>query len=290
MHSTLRTVVLFGTLILLFMFIGYVIGYFFMADPLYGMFFFLGLAALMNLIAYFFSSSIVLRSYRAKIVTQNEAPRLHKVVSSICLKSDLPMPRMAIVPSQTPNAFATGRNKKNAVVAVTEGILTLLDDDELEGVLAHEMAHVRNRDILVMSAAATIAGAIGFAASSARWSLFLGNSRNNGNALILLLVAITVPIAALLVQLAISRNREYEADYEGATMIQRPLSLARALQKLEQANRNNPMRRGNPASASLFIVNPFRGAGVISLFMTHPPIESRVRRLRALAEQTGQLR
>jgi heat shock protein HtpX len=196
------------------------------------------------------------------------------------------MPKIAIVATQTPNAFATGRNKDRAVVAATEGILSLLSDDELEGVLAHEMAHVKDRDILVMSVAATIAGAISFAARMALWSS-LGSRRDNGNVLLLLLVAVTAPIAALLIRLAISRSREYKADKEGALMIQKPLALARALEKLEEGNRRRPMTRGSPATSSLFIVNPFRGGTFVSLFMTHPPIEARVRRLEALADQTG---
>jgi heat shock protein HtpX len=207
-------------------------------------------------------------------------------VKKICFKSDMPMPKLAIVPTQTPNAFATGRNKNNAVVAVTEGIMTLLTDDELEGVLAHEMAHVRNRDILVMSVAATIAGAIAFASRMAFWGSF-GGSRRNENGILLLVIAITAPIAAMLVQLAISRNREYKADREGALMIQRPLALARALEKLEEGNKRRPIQSGNPASASLFIVNPFRGQGMVTLFMTHPPVTTRVKRLRQLADETG---
>ena len=285
MNSSLRTLALFAVLILLFTGIGYLIGTFFLGDWILGSLFFLAIAALMNLISYFFSAKIVLWSYRAKIVSEAEAPRLHKIVKKICFKSDLPMPKIAVVPTQTPNAFATGRNKNNAVVAATEGIMTLLNDDELEGVLAHEMAHVRNRDILVMSVAATIAGAIAFASRMALWGSL--GSRRNENGLILLVIAITAPLAAMLVQLAISRNREYKADREGAIMIQRPLALARALEKLEEGNRRRPLQNGNPASSSMFIVNPFRGQGLVSLFMTHPPVSSRVKRLRELADETG---
>ncbi|MGQ9587994.1 MAG: zinc metalloprotease HtpX [Thermoplasmata archaeon] len=287
MQATLRTVVLFAALIVLFMAIGYVVGAYFFGDWVTGTLVFLVLAGIMNFISYFFSGKIVLWSYRARIVSEAEAPRLHNIVKKICLKADLPMPRIAIVPSQNPNAFATGRNKNNAVVAATEGILSLLTDDELEGVLAHEMAHVRNRDILVMSVAATIAGAISFAARMFWWNSMFGGRRSNDNAILLLVVAITAPIAALLLQLAISRNREFKADREGALMIQRPLSLARALEKLEEGNRRRPIERGNPATSSLFIVNPFRGGGFVTLFMTHPPISVRVKRLHDLAEQTG---
>lgn len=287
MHSTLRTLGLFAALMLLFVGIGYVVGEYFYGDWVTGSLVFLAIAAAMNLISYFFSGKIVLWSYKAKIVTEAEAPRLYNIVKKVALKGDLPMPKVAVVPSQNPNAFATGRNKNNAVVAVTEGILTLLTDDELEGVLAHEMAHVRNRDILVMSAAATIAGAISFAGRMFWYNSMFGRGRSNDNAALLLIVAVTAPIAALLLQLAISRNREYKADREGSLMIQRPRALARALAKLEEGNRRRPMERGNPATSTLFIVNPFRGGGFASIFMTHPPVKARIRRLEELAEQTG---
>jgi heat shock protein HtpX len=287
MNASLRTLGLFATLILLFVGIGYVVGEIFMGDWLTGSLVFLGIAALMNIISYFLSDKIVLWSYKAKMVSEAEAPRLHNIVKKICLKADLPMPRIAIVPSRNPNAFATGRSKKNAVVAATEGILTLLNDDELEGVLAHEMAHVRNKDILVMSVAATIAGAISFAARMFWYNSMFGGRRSNDNVALFLIVAVTAPIAAMLLQLAISRNREYKADREGSLMIQRPLSLARALEKLEAGNRKHPIERGNPATSTLFIVNPFRGGGFVSLFMTHPPVKERIRRLEQLADQTG---
>jgi heat shock protein HtpX len=248
---------------------------------------FLILAAVFNVVSYFLSDKIVLRLYRAKIVTQADQPRLYNVVNKVCLKANMPMPKIAIVPTQTPNAFATGRNEKNAVVAATEGIMSLLTDDELEGVLAHEMAHIKDKDMLVMTVAATVAGAISFAARMAWWSSLGSRGRNNSNGLILLLVLVTAPIAAALLRLAISRNREYKADKEGALLIQRPLALARALEKLEAGNRRKPMQMGSPTSASLFIVNPFRGEGFVTLFMTHPPIASRVKRLEQLADQTG---
>jgi heat shock protein HtpX len=275
-------------LIGLFTAIGYAIGGFFMNGSwITGALIFLVLAAIMNIISYFFSSKIVLWSYKAKIVRKEDAPRLHEMVGKICMKSDMPMPRIAIIPTSTPNAFATGRNKKNAVVAATEGLLTLLSDDELEGVLAHEMAHVKNRDILLMSVAATIAGAISFAARMLWFNMLFGGRRGNDNILLLLVVMVTAPLAALLLQLAISRNREYKADREGALMIQRPLALARALEKLEEGNKRNPIRRGNPATSNMFIVNPFRGGGFIVLFMTHPPMKKRIEKLHKLADETG---
>lgn len=287
MHSTLRTIMLFTVLTLLFVGIGFLLGGYFMDNWVLGALIFLVLAAMMNIISYFLSDRIVLWSYKAKIVTEAQAPRVYNIVKKICLKGDLPMPRVAIVPSQNPNAFATGRNKKNAVVAVTEGILPLLTDDELEGVLAHEMAHVKNRDILVMSVAATIAGAISFAARMFFWSSVLGRGRGNVHPVIFIVVVITAPLAALLIQLAISRNREYKADREGALMIQRPMALARALAKLEEGNRRRPIERGNPATSTLFIVNPFRGGGFVAMFMTHPPMKKRIRKLEELAQETG---
>lgn len=282
----MRTAGLFLLLIALFGVIGWAIGSVFMDDWVIATSFFLIIAALINSIGYFFGSKIVLWSYGAKIVSPQEAPRLHKAIQEICLKSDLPMPKLAIVKTATPNAFATGRNKKNAVVAATTGLLEILDDEELKGVLAHEMAHVKDKDILVMTVAATIAGAISFAARML-WFNSLYNRRREGDQWIILLVAITVPIAAMLTQLAISRSREYKADYEGALLIQRPRALARALAKLEESNRRRPIDRGNPASASLFIVNPFRGGGFVTLFSTHPPIKERIRRLEEMASTMG---
>ena len=289
MHSTLRMMALFLALTAIFVAIGYVIGAVFFGDWILGSLVFLVFAALINFISYFFSDKIVLRSYRAKPASKAEQPRLYNIVNKVCLKGDLPMPRIAIIPTQTPNAFATGRNKNNAVVAATQGIMSLLTDDELEGVIAHEMAHVKDRDILLMSVAATIAGAISFAG---RMALFgsLGGSRRGANGLIMLLVLITAPIAAILLRLAISRSREYKADMEGALMIQRPLALARALEKLEEGNRRRPMTRGSPSSSSLFIVNPFTGGTFGTMFMTHPPIAKRVKRLEDLAEKTGYIR
>ncbi|MDD1755558.1 MAG: zinc metalloprotease HtpX [Methanomassiliicoccales archaeon] len=285
----IRTAFMFLFMFGLFAAIGWVVGTFFFNDWVTGAIYFLLIAAVINLISYFFSSKIVLFSYRAKIVSEAESPRLHRIVQGVAQKVNLPMPKVAIIPSQTPNAFATGRNPRNAVVAATEGLLQLLDDQELEGVMAHEMSHVRNRDMLVMTIASTLAGAISYASRIALYSGLFGGSRNNGgSAIVLILVAITAPIAALLVQLAISRSREYKADESGATLIGKPLYLARALQKLEVANSRKPMRTGSPASASLFIVNPFRGGTFITLFMTHPPVEKRIERLRRMAGEMGQ--
>jgi len=198
------------------------------------------------------------------------------------------MPKVAIVPTETPNAFATGRNPQHAVVAVTQGILHVLTEDELRGVLAHEVSHVRNRDILVMSVAATLAGAISFMGRAFGWNMMFGGSRsrdsNGFTVLIALIGMILAPIAALLVQLAISRSREYKADYSGAKTIGQPLVLASALEKLEVANRRRPITFGSPASQSLFIVNPFSGGAFVRIFSTHPPIQERIARLRDLAQ------
>jgi heat shock protein HtpX len=287
--SSVRVIALFGFLIGLFVIIGWVIGTFMMGEFwYYGILLFIILAVVINGIAYFLSSKIVLWSYKVRIIEEKDNPRLYRIVRRVATNANLPMPKVGIIPTKTPNAFATGRNPKNAVVAATDGILDVLNDKELEGVMAHEMGHVKNRDILVMSVAATIAGAIAIAVRIL-WinMLFGGRSRGGGNAnwLLLVVVMITAPIAALMVQLAISRSREYKADKSAALLMKRPNSLADALQKLEKANKKRPIEKGNPASASLFIVNPFRGESIIKLFSTHPPMKERIRRLRKMAKE-----
>ena len=284
MASGFRTLVLFVTLTGLFMAVGWAIGGIFAGQPLAGSLVFLAIAAAINFVSYFWSDRIVLWSTRARIVQPHEAPRLHRIVQNLALRADMPMPRVAIIPSHQPNAFATGRNPQNAVVAATEGILHLLDDDELAGVMAHELAHVRNRDVLIMSAAATVAGAITFAARMFFWGALFGgnNEEGGGNLLGALLLSILAPIAAILVQLAISRSREYAADAEGARIHGNPLALARALRSLERGAQRVPMEVGSPTQAHMYIVNPFRGGFVAGLFSTHPPMEERVRRLEKL--------
>jgi heat shock protein HtpX len=285
-HPGVRIFAMFLVLMGIFTLIGWALGGYFLDDWVLGALLFLVLAGLMNAISYFLSSKIVLWSYRAKIVTESEAPRLYRLVRHVASLSGVPMPKVAIVPTKTPNAFATGRNPKNAVVAATVGILEQLNDNELTGVIAHEMAHIKDRDILVMSVAATVAGAIAFMARIFVWNLFLGGARRReggSDLIIAIVVAITAPIAALLVQLAISRSREYKADFVGARTIGKPAYLADALEKLEAANKRKPIQSGNPASSSLFIVNPFRGSSFFRLFSTHPPIEKRVKRLRDMA-------
>ncbi len=245
----------------------------------------LAFAAIMNLGAYWFSDRIVLAMYRAARVTEAEAPRLHGIVGRLVARAGLPMPKLYVIPEAAPNAFATGRNPKHSAVAVTEGLLRTMDDEELEGVVAHELAHIRNRDILISSVAATLAGAITWLAYSARWAAMFGglggrDDRNGGSAgaLGLLFMAVVAPVAALVIQLAISRSREYAADATGAEIAGQPYGLARALEKLGRLSGRIPME-ANPATSHMFIVMPFGGGGLLSLFSTHPPIEERIRRL-----------
>lgn len=236
------------------------------------------IAGAMNFGSYFFSDRIVLKMYRAREVGREEAPGLYDAVEGLARRAGLPMPRVAIIPGQQPNAFATGRNPEHAVVAATEGILRILDQDEIEAVMAHELAHVRNRDMLISSVAATLAGAI---MVLARFGLFFGGSRDRGGGALALLVVILAPLAAMIVQAAISRSREFAADAGGAEISGKPRALASALQKLEAGAQRVPLQ-GNPATAHMFIVHPFRGGGVLSLFSTHPPTEERVARLREM--------
>ena len=247
-------------------------------------------AALMNFVMYWFSDKIVLRMYRAKEVTQGEAPELYQIVGELVNKASLPMPKVYIMENDTPNAFATGRNPEHAAVAVTSGILRILSKEELMGVIGHELSHIQHRDILIGTMAATIAGAISMLSSMARWGAIFGIGRSDddegggGNILFVLLFTMVASIAAMLIQMAISRSREYLAD-EGGAHLAHPLSLAKALGKLEVAAKKIPME-ANPSTAHMFIVNPLRGGGVLSLFSTHPPIEERIARLEEMA-RTG---
>ena len=240
------------------------------------------MAAAMNFMGYWFSDKMVLGRYRAQQVGPESNPRLYNIVNRVAKQANLPMPKIYIIPQQTPNAFATGRNPEHAAVAATEGILQLLDDDELEGVMAHEMAHVKHRDILTGTIAATFAGAIAMLAQFA--SFGAGRSRSRQNPIGLLLIIVGAPLAAMLIRMMISRVREYAADAEGARVSGKPLGLANALNKLTQGVQRFPMQRGNPAHSHLFIVNPFFG-GMQKLFSTHPPIEERIRRLQAMAQR-----
>ena len=249
-----------------------------------GMVFAFILSVAFNFGTYFFSDKLALSMYRAQPATRDQLPRVYAVVERLSAKQGLPIPRIYVIPSESPNAFATGRNPQHASVAVTHGILNLLDDEELEGVLAHELGHVRNRDILTSSIAATLAGAITMLARMGYWaSLFGGyggrDDRDRGGGLTGLLMLILAPIAATLIQLAISRSREYEADATGAKETGNPYALARALQKLDNYSRRIPLQ-ASPSTAHLFIVAPLLGSGgFANLFSTHPPIKDRIHRL-----------
>jgi heat shock protein HtpX len=249
-----------------------------------GMVLALVVAGVMNFVSYWFSDRIVLKMYRGREVSPAEAPRFHAIVDRLIVRADLPKPKLYLLPGDSPNAFATGRNPKHAAVAATEGTLNLMTDEELEGVIAHELGHVKNRDILISTVAATIAGAITFLATMARWGALFGGYGSNddrgrgGNVVTLLLTAILAPIAAMVVQMAISRSREFAADATGAQIAGQPYGLAKALEKLDAYSKRLPMP-ATQATAHMFIVAPFSGSAFMNLFSTHPPIEERVRRL-----------
>jgi len=273
--NTLRTIMLMTLLTILLVLAGGAVG------GRSGALVALIMAGVMNLGSYWFSDKIVIRMYRGVEVADGP---LFEVVQELCQRNGLPMPKVYILPQPTPNAFATGRNPQHAAVAATEGILQILSREELLGVMAHEMSHVRHRDILIGSVAATIAGAIAYLAHMAQWAMIFGGGRDDedSNPLGLILMMIFAPIAAMLVQMAISRSREYEADQGGAKMCGNPFYLASALRKLEAANSRRPMPHTNEATAHMFIVNPLRGHGLKTLFSTHPPVEERVRRLESM--------
>jgi heat shock protein HtpX len=282
MSNSIKTVLLLGLLTGLILVIGEVLG-----GP-QGMMIAFIFSLAMNFGSYWFSDKIVLAMYRARAVTEAEAPELYSIVHNVALRAGVPMPRIYIIPEETPNAFATGRNPEHAVVAVTEGILRLMNREELEGVLAHEISHVKNRDILISSISAALAGVVMMLAHMARWAAIFGGyggrdrDGEGGGVIGLLLTMILAPIAAMLIQMAISRSREYQADASGAKTLGNPLGLASALAKLQRANEVAPMD-ARPETAHLFIVNPLSGQSLASLFSTHPPIEERIARLRAMA-------
>ncbi len=277
MWNNLKTVFLLGALTGLLMLIGG------LAGGRTGLVIAFGLAVVMNFASYWMSDKIVLATYRAQPIPRDQDPELHAIVEQLAARANMPMPRIYRIPTDAMNAFATGRNPQNAVVAVTDGLRRALDREELEGVLAHELSHVQNRDILISAVAATIAGAIMMVASMARWAALFGgfggrDDRNGGgNALGLILMAVLAPFAAMFIQMAVSRSREYEADATGARIAGNAYGLARALQKLEQGAKARPLPAG-PATSHLFIVHPFLG-GLGKLFSTHPPTKERVRRL-----------
>jgi len=278
MGNTFKTAFLLTLLTLLLLFIGRAFG------GENGMILALVFAAVMNFVAYFYSDKIALAMYRAQPASREELPRVYQVVERLTQKIGIPMPKIYVIPTDSPNAFATGRNPSHASVAVTQGILNLLNDEELEGVLAHELGHVNNRDILISSVAATVAGAITMLASMGRWAMFFGgmggrDDRDRGGGLAALLMLILAPIAATLIQLAVSRSREYQADASGAHYTGNPYALASALAKLDAYSRRLPMQ-ATPSTAHLFIIQPLLGGMSFgSLFSTHPPIAKRIERL-----------
>jgi heat shock protein HtpX len=279
----LKTGLLMTALTALLILVGYLLGVWLKNSQMIHIFFFISIG--MNIVGYWHSDKVVLAMYGAREVAPHEMPRLHEIVERLAARAGVPKPRVYIIPTEAPNAFATGRNPSHAAVAVTQGIMRLLTPEQLEGVLAHEMAHVKNRDTLIATMAAIIAGMIMLLAQSA---LFFGGRGDNDNrsGLVALLMMIVAPIAAMMIQLAISRAREYKADETGANYSGNPIPLAEALQQLERSARMNPMP-ASPSTAHLFIVNPLRGQGVARLFSTHPATEDRVRRLLAQARRTG---
>ncbi len=282
--NTLKTVLLMTLLMAFFVFVGGLIG------GQRGMYIAFTIAFLMNIFSYWFSDKMVLAMYRAKEVTEAEYPALYRIVRNLANKGGLPMPKVYVMQSGTPNAFATGRNPSHAAVAVTTAIMGMLTEDELEGVIAHELSHIGGRDILIGTVAATIAGAVMMLADMARWAAIFGgghrDDEENGSPLgmvAMIVVSIFAPIAAMLIQMAISRSREYRADEEGARLCGKPLSLASALDKISNGVAYHPMDDAKPATAHMFIMNPFSARGAMNLFSTHPPVEERIKRLREIA-------
>lgn len=277
-----KTTVLLIALTLLFVWVGSMFG------GRQGAVFAFAIAMGMNFFSYWFSDKIVLKMYGAREVSEQESPTYYGIVRELTMQAGLPMPRIYIIPTNAMNAFATGRNPNHAAVAVTEGMLNSLKREELRGVLGHELSHIRNRDILISTIVATIAGAIMMLANMARWTAIFGGyggrdeEENRGGGLAMLLIAILAPIAALIIQMAISRSREYAADKGGALLTGNPLGLASALEKLQQASMVRPIDASS-ATAHLFIVNPLSGRSFAAIFSTHPPIEERIKRLRAMA-------
>ena len=275
MANNIKTVFLLGLLTGIILFIGSFWGE-------NGLMIALIMSVAMNFASYFFSDKIALRMYSAEQVTREQAPQLYRILEFLCSRDGIPMPKVYLIPTDSPNAFATGRNPEHASVAVTEGAMRLLDENELTGVLAHEMSHVKNRDILISSVAATLAGVIMWIANMARFAAFFGGGRDRedegGGALAGLVTIIVAPIAAMLIQMWISRTREYQADASGAAAAGSPYGLASALQKLENYSKRIPME-ASPSTAHMFIVHPFTGSSIMNLFSTHPPTQKRIERL-----------
>jgi heat shock protein HtpX len=278
--NTVKTLALMVFMTLLLVFVGAAIG------GRGGMVMAFAMAAIMNVGMYWFSDKIVLRMYNAQPVTEADAPELHAIVRTLVQKAGMPMPKVYIIPDETSNAFATGRNPEHAVVAVTQGIMRILSREELTGVIAHELAHIKHRDMLTGTIVATMAGAISMLAQMAQWSMIFGGRRDDdegGSPIVALVMMIVAPIAAMLVQMAISRSREFEADKGGAQIAGSSSGLSNALLKLEKGAQIVPMTDARPATAHMFIVNPLTGGGLMKLFSTHPPIAERVARLNEMA-------
>jgi len=281
-QNQIKTVILLGLLTGLLLWVGNLIGGY------SGLTFAFIFAILMNFGAYWWSDKLVLALYKAKEVDENKAPRLYKIVRKVAHLKNIPMPKVYIIPGIFSNAFATGRNPQHGAVACSQGILDLLNDEELEGVIAHELSHIKNRDTLIQSVAATIAGVISYVAFMARWAAifggFGGRDRDGGAALELLVLAILTPILATIIQLAISRSREYLADESAARTLHNGYGLASALEKLSQEIKHKPLRASSTTqtTAHLFIANPFRGGGFIRIFSTHPPMQERIKRLKSM--------
>jgi heat shock protein HtpX len=280
MSNSMKTAFFMALLTVLFMFVGGLIG------GRGGMMFAFIFAIGMNFFSYWFSDKIVLKMYKAVEVDETEAPGIHRIVRNLTTKGGIPMPKVYVIHNPAPNAFATGRNPENAAVAVTTGIVDLLNDDELEGVLAHELAHIYGRDILIGTIAATFAGAIMMIANTAKWAMIFGGSRNsegeNNNPFAAIAAMIIAPIAAMMIQMAISRSREYIADARGAKLCGKPKALANALRKISGGVAAAPMDDAQPATAHMFIMNPFSARQAMNLFSTHPPVEERIARLEAM--------
>jgi len=285
MGNQIRTTILLAVMTALILWVGQLLG------GRQGMIIALIFAAGMNFFSYWYSDKLVLKMYHASEVTPNQAPELYEMVQRLTQAAGLPMPKLYVIPQDAPNAFATGRNPEHAVVAVTQGLLKIMDRDEVMGVLAHELAHVKNRDILIGSIAATMAGAIMLLATMARWSAIFGGAGNRdeqgGGAGVIGLIVMSIigPMAAMIIQMAISRSREYLADAAGARFAGHPEGLARALEKLGAYSKRLPMN-ANPSTAHMFIVNPLSGRQMMSLFSTHPPLEERIARLRGVRPPT----
>ncbi|MFW6129536.1 MAG: zinc metalloprotease HtpX [Atribacterota bacterium] len=278
MNNNIKTSVLLALLTALFLVVGNLLG------GKSGLIIAGVVAVIINFTSYLYSDKIVLKMYKARPMDEKEYPQIYKIVHNLCAAANIPSPRIFIIPQSTPNAFATGKNKENSVIAFTRGMIEGMDRNQLKGVIAHEISHIKHNDMLISTVVATIAGAIGFIATMARWALIFGGGRDDeeGGLIGVLVASIVAPLAALLIQAAVSRQREYEADREGGIISGNPQFLIDALKNLSFYNKKQPMRKKNPSTAHLFIVNPFSLKGINRLFSTHPPVEERIKRLQSI--------